>query len=86
MTVAELIEMLEGCNPDAEVRLAEQPRWAFAYTLDDRVGEYTDKDNNDYVYLVEGRQLAYLNSKVAQIIGWSEDTDDEDDEDDENED
>ncbi len=80
MTVAELIEMLEGCNPDAEIRLAEQPRWAFAYTLD-RIGEYTDKDDNDYVYLVEGQQLEYLNSKVAQIIGWSKDHEDEDDED-----
>ncbi len=71
MTVAELIEMLQDChNQEAEVRLAEQPNYPFEYSLSDQVGEYTDGDNDDYVYLVEGRQLAYLPGEVRDIIGW----------------
>jgi hypothetical protein len=33
MTVAELIQELEYLNPEAEVRLAEQPRWAFEHGI-----------------------------------------------------
>ncbi len=32
MTVGELIEYLEDFGPEAEVRLAQQPQWAFEYT------------------------------------------------------
>ena len=33
MTAAELIELLEGVDPDTEVRLAEQPSWPFEYSV-----------------------------------------------------
>lgn len=33
MTVDELMEVLADMNPDAEVRLAMQPRWAFEYSI-----------------------------------------------------
>jgi hypothetical protein len=33
MTVAELIRLLEDCDPAAEVRLAHQPHWPLQYTL-----------------------------------------------------
>jgi hypothetical protein len=32
--VAELIQQLDGCDPPAEVRLAHQPSWPFAYAID----------------------------------------------------
>ena len=33
MTVQELIELLEDCDPEAEVRLAHQPGWPLAFEL-----------------------------------------------------
>jgi hypothetical protein len=33
MTVAELIEKLQGFSPDDEVRLAQQPSWPFEYSI-----------------------------------------------------
>lgn len=61
-------------NPDAEVRLAEQPQWAFEYSID-RVAEVTlDEDSRsecaDVVYLAEGRQLGYLNETASDELGW----------------
>lgn len=35
MRVAELMELLEGMPEDAEVRLAQQPRWVFEYSIRD---------------------------------------------------
>jgi len=34
VTVVDLIEELEACDPDAEVRLAQQPAWPFEYAID----------------------------------------------------
>jgi hypothetical protein len=33
LTVAELIALLEDCDPDAQVRLAHQPAWPLQFTL-----------------------------------------------------
>ena len=33
MNVQELIELLEDCDPEAEVRLAHQPGWPLAFEL-----------------------------------------------------
>ena len=33
MIVSELLELLEGVSPDAEVRLATQPSWPFEYSV-----------------------------------------------------
>lgn len=33
MTVSELIELLEDCDPDAEVLLMSQPNWPFENTV-----------------------------------------------------
>ena len=35
MTVQELINELEGANPDAEVRIAQQPQWPFEYDINE---------------------------------------------------
>ena len=37
MTAADLIELLSGVDPDTEVRIAEQPRWPFEYSIEDVV-------------------------------------------------
>jgi Domain of unknown function (DUF4314) len=34
VTVTDLLQHLEGCDPDAEVRLAQQPTWPFEYAID----------------------------------------------------
>ena len=33
MTVSELIDLLEDCDPDAEVLLMSQPSWPFEHTV-----------------------------------------------------
>jgi len=76
MTVAELIEILEGCDPDAEVRMAEQPAWAFAYETRAAI-PYRDSQGYDYVYLVEGNQIEYLDQRVSRLIGWSKNEEEE---------
>ncbi len=67
MTVQELIDELEGCDGDAEVRFLSQPSWPFEYTIA-AVVEATDQpaDLSGYretparrVLLVEGRQACY---------------------------
>jgi hypothetical protein len=67
VTVQELIEELECCNGEAEVRFLAQPSWPFEYTIA-AVVEATDQpaDLSGYretpvarVLLVEGRQACY---------------------------
>ena len=64
MRVEELIELLEGCNPEAEVRFASQPSWPFEYSIETAIE--VDLDGNDtgipkdVVYLEEGIQIGYL--------------------------
>jgi hypothetical protein len=79
MKAKELIEELEyaisvnGGN-DVEVRTAQQPSWAFEYTVDSAVtveveSEYDDKKDK-VVYLSEGSQLGYLNELASSELGW----------------
>lgn len=67
MTVKNLIDELERCHPDAEVRFLAQPSWLFEYTIA-AVVEASDQpaDLSGYretpsprVLLVEGRQACY---------------------------
>lgn len=68
MTVADLIEQLEGMDPDAEVVLAQQPSWPFEYTISG-VEEMSEADGNK-VYIGEGRQVGYLDGEAARALGW----------------
>ena len=34
VTVTDLLQALEACDPDAAVRLAPQPAWPFQYAID----------------------------------------------------
>lgn len=49
MTVAELIEQLQLCEPEAEVRLAQQPTYPFEYSVGE-VHEIDPRDEYDIVY------------------------------------
>lgn len=76
MTVEELIAELEYLNPEAEVRLATQPRYPLEYTLA-QVVEVGISDNlrddtidETVVYLSEGGQIGYLPEQAAQELGW----------------
>ena len=69
MKVEELIEMLEECDPNAEVRFASQPSWPFENTIEDVVS-YEDKQDKDVVYLQEGSQIGYLPDGPKEAMGW----------------
>ena len=79
MTARDLIEELEYAisingNEDVEVRMAQQPKWAFEYTIDEAVTiEVDDKDTDEkskIVYLGEGSQIGYLNEDASRELGW----------------
>jgi hypothetical protein len=72
MTVEELLEELGGCDPAAEVRIAQQPAWPFEYALDtaQAVVAVDLDDSQPVVYLVEGQQLGYLPTQAADRLGW----------------
>jgi hypothetical protein len=61
VTVAELIGQLEGCDPDAEVRLAHQPTWPFTHAIDPgNAAVQVEGDDTTVVDLGEGTQLGDL--------------------------
>lgn len=70
MTVQELMELLEGMDPDAEVRMAIQPSWPFEHDVEDAVEVYVSEDSEPVVYLAEGTQLGYLPGDAAEGLGW----------------
>jgi hypothetical protein len=73
MTVRELIEELKYMDEDATVRFASQPSWPFEYSIYGVV-QTTVKDSRDneedIVYLEEGRQVGYLPSEAKEELGW----------------
>ena len=79
MTAKELIEELEYAisvngGDDVEVRTAQQPQWAFEYSIDSAVTIEIDDENTDekekIVYLGEGSQIGYLNEDASRELGW----------------
>jgi hypothetical protein len=71
VTVTDLIQQLEGCDPDAEVRLAHQPTWPFEYAIDPgNAAVEVELDGGPVVYLGEGAQLGYLPQPARQQLGW----------------
>ena len=78
MTARDLIEELEyaisvnGDN-DVEVRLAQQPKWAFEYSIDEAVTIEVQDENTDekekVVYLSEGSLIGYLNEDASRELG-----------------
>jgi hypothetical protein len=71
VTVNDLLQALEACDPDAEVRLAHQPAWPFEYAIDPgHAAAQVELDGTPVVYLGEGAQLGYLPEPVRQQLGW----------------
>ena len=78
MKAKELIEELEYAisvndGNDVEVRTAQQPKWAFEYTIDQAITvevENDDEQKEKIVYLGEGSQLGYLNELASSELGW----------------
>jgi hypothetical protein len=72
ITVVELIEELEACDPDAEVRIAQQPAWPFEYAIDpaNAAVQVQSGDDEPVVYIGEGAQLGYLPGTVREHLGW----------------
>ncbi|MET8127468.1 hypothetical protein [Streptomyces sp. NPDC005231] len=73
MTVADLIDLLSGCDRDAPVRLAMNPFFPMAHRLE-RVLASVDETGRTVVYLAEGRdtdaQLGHLPPEVAVDLTW----------------
>lgn len=86
MTLSRLIEQLmeiqEQYGEDMEVRLAEQPRWAFEYSLQEEIG-VAKVDGDRVIYLAECSQLRYLPHAARVAVGWADQCDDDEDEEDE---
>jgi hypothetical protein len=90
-TIRELIDELEDLAEEhgdqMVVRLAQQPRWAFEYSVGDvAVVTPTRKgaaratiEGAPICYIGEGRQLGYLSGAASVALGWSESSDDDDD-------
>ena len=77
MTVGELKQHLyelseDGrIDEDTEIRMAQQPRWAFEYAFGDNVAVASpEKGQAPILYLEEGYQVDYLNEEAARELGW----------------
>jgi hypothetical protein len=86
MTATQLIEELEWAierngGDDVQVRMAQQPKWPFEYSIDTAVTIEMDEDGEEVrnsvigekevvVYLGEGSQLGYLNENASNELGW----------------
>jgi hypothetical protein len=84
MTATQLMEELEyvisrNGGDDVEVRMAQQPKWAFEYSIDQAVVvAEVDEDDEDVrtppknvtVYLSEGSQIGYLPEAASDELGW----------------
>lgn len=89
MNLRDLIDALEDVasehGDDIEVRLAQQPRWAFEYSLngDTPVAVANVKEHGRrqcVAYIAEGQQLNYLPQAAAVALGWAEARDEDEDE------
>jgi hypothetical protein len=77
MTVQELIEELECCDGEAEVRFLAQPSWPFEYTIaavveaSDRPDDLSSFEETPVhrVLLVEGRQACYGDRRAFESVG-----------------
>ncbi len=72
MTVRELIDELRLMVQDAPVRFASQPSWPFEYSIYGVVQTTIEKQDQeeDVVYLEEGRQIGYLPTEAKNELGW----------------
>ena len=80
MNVGELLEMLEGEEPDMEVRLAMQPSWPLRFQVDRVVNDaFIDRDEDDedgdegpqFIWIVAGDhpygESPYASKKLWEV-------------------
>ena len=83
MTVSELMEMLEDCDPDATVRIMSQPNWPFEYAIrgltvrEELLNIYEDQEDEgdgfadgleaNDVFIVEGAQERYGDKSAWEV-------------------
>jgi hypothetical protein len=71
VTDTDLLEELEGCDPDAQVRLAHQPAWPLAYAIDPaNAAVEVGLDGTSVASLSQGAQLGYLPEPARTQLGW----------------
>ena len=77
MKASELIEELKWAiennnGEDIEVRMAQQPKWPFEYSINAAVtvnlNQESDEPNEWVVYLEEGSQLGYLPTEASEEV------------------
>jgi hypothetical protein len=68
MTVRDILNRLDGLDPETEVRFAFQPNWPLEYSIDDIVG--VNIDGQEVVYLGQGEQIGYLQEEVVKALSW----------------
>lgn len=72
-TVGDLLDHLDGLDPDTPVRLAVQPTYPFEHEVgavvivDDVIA---DGEAGAVVYLSDGGQIDYLRGTVRAALGW----------------
>jgi hypothetical protein len=69
-TVTDLLHELEAYQPDAQVRLAQQPAWPFEDAIDpDTVAVEVDLDGTSVVDRGQGGQLGHLPEPARNQLG-----------------
>ena len=72
MQVGELLEILKDYPEEMEVKLAQQPKWPFQYSVG-RIVDANDADDNETcLFIAEGEQEDYLGDDAAARLAWSE--------------
>jgi hypothetical protein len=70
VTATDLINELEAGEPDADVRLAQQPARPFKYAIDPGTAAVqVDLDGTSAVDLGQGAQLGYLPEPAREQLG-----------------
>jgi hypothetical protein len=79
VTVGELVELLEGFDPDAEIRIASQPRAPVAYEIEavvdggnipeEPVDEAAEIEGEPgLVYVLEGTQIGHAPKEIWELF------------------
>ena len=68
MTVRDILNTLDGLDPETEVRFAFQPNYPLEYSIDDIVE--VNIDGEEIVYLGQGEQIGYLQEEVVDALSW----------------
>jgi hypothetical protein len=89
MNLRDLIDALEDLAAEhgdqTEVRTAQQPRWAFEYSIETVAAVPARRKVPACVYLGEGSQIGYLPHAAGVALGWSSEREDEDGDEDDSE-